>query len=77
MCTFWIRHAIQGGYKITSFFSRTKEKPKPVVIESKDSDQLASEEEIFEEPMQSKPVQAKKVDIESQEAKSKGQSQCR
>ena len=47
------------------------------MIESKESDQLASEEDIFGEPMQSKPAQAKKVDIESQEAKSKGQSQCR
>ena len=48
-----------GGQKITSLFSKMKQKPKSAVIESKDSDQLASEEEIFEEPMQSKPAQAR------------------
>ena len=42
-----------GGHKITSFFSRT------TAIESKDADELASEEHIFENPMQSKPTQPK------------------
>ena len=71
MCTFWTRHVVQGDQKITSFFSRTKQKLKPAVIESKDSDQLASEEEIFEEPMQSKPSQAKPVQPEKSLSKVK------
>eukprot|EP00493_Phyllostaurus_siculus_P007839 UN07928 len=37
--------------KITPFVFRTKQKPKPAAIESKDSDELASEEDIFEEPI--------------------------
>ena len=59
--------------KITSFFFRTKQKPRPAAIESNDSDELASEEDIFEEPMQSKLAQAKPVQSEKSLSKVKGQ----